>query len=114
MVIVRNQGWSVCGIDLRGSAIGRDRGSGSRKSASGARLPGRTFSHRPAGTRTSVWAATNDQDRSLVERAHAGISGSAYEPGPYSPFTEGLVEKFCEWYLDRLADGLGSDGPRAP
>jgi Rieske 2Fe-2S family protein len=28
---------------------------------------------------------------------------SAYEPGPYSPFTEGLVEKFCDWYIGRLA-----------
>jgi glycine betaine monooxygenase A len=57
---------------------------------------------------TSVWTATNDQDGSLVERAHAGVASSAYEPGPYSPFTEGLVEKFCEWYLDRLAVGLAT------
>jgi len=26
----------------------------------------------------------------------------AYQPGPYSPFTEGLVEKFVEWYIGRL------------
>jgi len=58
---------------------------------------------------TSVWTATNDQDGSLVERAHAGVSSCAYEPGPYSPFTEGLVEKFCEWYLDQLATGLESE-----
>jgi Rieske 2Fe-2S family protein len=57
---------------------------------------------------TSVWIATNSQDSSLVERAHHGISSPAYEPGPYSPFTEGLVEKFCEWYLERLAAGLES------
>jgi Rieske 2Fe-2S family protein len=55
---------------------------------------------------TSVWTATNDQDGSLVEGAHAGVSSSAYEPGPYSPFTEGLVEKFCEWYLGRLSAEL--------
>ncbi len=55
---------------------------------------------------TSVWNATNDQDSSLVERAHLGISSPAYVPGPYSPFTEGLVEKFCEWYLGRLAAEL--------
>jgi Rieske 2Fe-2S family protein len=58
---------------------------------------------------TSVWTATNDQDGSLVERAHAGVNSSAYEPGPYSPFTEGLVEKFCEWYLDRLSAELEAD-----
>jgi Rieske 2Fe-2S family protein len=63
---------------------------------------------------TSVWTATNDQDGSLVERAHAGVSSSAYEPGPYSPFTEGLVEKFCEWYLDRLSAELEADGRQEP
>jgi len=51
-----------------------------------------------------VWRATNDQDRTLVEYSQRGAASSAYEPGPYSPFTEGLVEKFCEWYIARLAD----------
>jgi Rieske 2Fe-2S family protein len=55
---------------------------------------------------TSVWTATNAQDGALVERAHQGITSPAYEPGPYSPFTEGLVDKFCDWYLGRLAAGL--------
>jgi glycine betaine catabolism A len=54
---------------------------------------------------TAVWTATNNQDSSLVERAHQGITSPAYEPGPYSPFTEGLVDKFCEWYLTRLSAG---------
>ena len=26
-----------------------------------------------------------------------------FEPGPYSPYTEGLVEKFSDWYVQRLA-----------
>jgi Rieske 2Fe-2S family protein len=51
---------------------------------------------------TAVWRATNDQDRALVERSQRGIVSSAYAPGPYSPFTEGLVEKFCAWYIGRL------------
>jgi glycine betaine catabolism A len=55
---------------------------------------------------TSVWVATNDQDSSLVERAHSGVKSPAYEAGPYSPFTEGLVDKFTVWYLSRLAAGL--------
>jgi Rieske 2Fe-2S family protein len=55
---------------------------------------------------TSVWVATNDQDSSLVERAHLGVSSPAYVPGPYSPFTEGLVDKFSVWYLNRMAAGL--------
>jgi len=53
---------------------------------------------------TAVWRATNDQDRTLVEYSQLGAASSAYEPGPYSPFTEGLVEKFCEWYIGRLDD----------
>jgi Rieske 2Fe-2S family protein len=55
---------------------------------------------------TSVWVATNDQDSSLVERAHSGVKSPAYEAGPYSPFTEGLVDKFTVWYLTRMAAGL--------
>ena len=63
---------------------------------------------------TSVWTATNSQDGALVERAHQGISSAAYEPGPYSPFTEGLVDSFCDWYLGRLAAGLALAAERTP
>jgi Rieske 2Fe-2S family protein len=52
---------------------------------------------------TAVWNATNDQDRALVEYSQRGAASSAYEPGPYSPYTEGLVEKFSDWYIQRLA-----------
>jgi len=55
---------------------------------------------------TAVWNATNDQDRALVEYSQAGSASSAYEPGPYSPYTEGLVEKFAAWYVARLADQI--------
>ncbi len=57
---------------------------------------------------TAVWAATNRQDADLVEISQAGIRSPAYEPGPYSPYTEGLVEKFCDWYLGRLSAGLAA------
>jgi Rieske 2Fe-2S family protein len=53
---------------------------------------------------TAVWNATNDQDRRLVEESQIGIASGAYEPGPYSPFTEGLVEKFCNWYVGRMRE----------
>ncbi|NHH81539.1 hypothetical protein DRA46_03650 [Burkholderia gladioli] len=56
---------------------------------------------------TAVWNATNDQDRALVEFSQRGAASSAYEPGPYSPYTEGLVEKFSAWYIGRMADHLG-------
>ncbi|MET3604405.1 Rieske 2Fe-2S family protein [Sphaerotilus sulfidivorans] len=55
---------------------------------------------------TAVWNATNDQDRRLVEFSQAGVASSAYQPGPYSPFTEGLVEAFCVWYVDRMRASL--------
>jgi Rieske 2Fe-2S family protein len=53
-------------------------------------------------TLTAVWRATNQQDRDLVEMSQRGIGSPAYEPGPYSPYTEELVEKFANWYVGRL------------
>lgn len=49
-----------------------------------------------------VWVATNDQDGTLVGWAQSGARSPAYEPGPYSPYTEMLVDKFCNWYIGRL------------
>jgi Rieske 2Fe-2S family protein len=57
---------------------------------------------------TAVWNATNDQDRRLVELSQAGVASPAYRPGPYSPFTEGLVEAFCTWYVDRMRVAVGA------
>lgn len=55
---------------------------------------------------TFVWEATNRQDAGLVEVAQQGVRNAAYEPGPYSPYTEGLVAKFGEWYISRLQHHL--------
>jgi Rieske 2Fe-2S family protein len=55
---------------------------------------------------TAVWNATNDQDRRLVEESQRGAESRAYQPGPYSPYTETLVEKFTNWYIGRLGAGL--------
>jgi len=49
-----------------------------------------------------VWRATNKQDSTLVERTHRGVKSDQYEPVPYSPYTEELVEKFTNWYIQRL------------
>ncbi|WP_157271240.1 aromatic ring-hydroxylating oxygenase subunit alpha [Azohydromonas aeria] len=57
---------------------------------------------------TAVWNATNDQDRRLVEASQRGVASHAYQPGPYSPFTEGLVEAFCTWYVDRMRAGVSA------
>ena len=51
---------------------------------------------------TSVWIATNEQDGSLVERSHAGVSDPAYVPGMNSPFTETQLNWFAGWYVDRM------------
>jgi glycine betaine catabolism A len=58
---------------------------------------------------SAVWHATNRQDGELVERTQAGSHSSAYQPGPYSPFTEELVEKFMSWYFKRLRGGIGQE-----
>ncbi|WP_034410487.1 aromatic ring-hydroxylating oxygenase subunit alpha [Derxia gummosa] len=58
-------------------------------------------------TLTEVWRATNDQDRKLVEMTQRGATSSGYEPGPYSEYTEGLVEKFMRWYIGRLNAVIG-------
>ena len=61
---------------------------------------------------TEVWEATNQQDADLVEISHNGALSPAYEPGPYSPYTEPLVEKFTEWYIGRMAEHLlGKQAP---
>ena len=59
------------------------------------------------GRLTEVWEATNDQDSELVGICQAGARSPAYEPGPYSPHTEMLVEKFVNWYVGRMADAYG-------
>lgn len=61
---------------------------------------------------TEVWEATNQQDADLVEISHNGALSPAYEPGPYSPYTEPLVEKFTEWYVGRMSEHLlGKQAP---
>lgn len=51
---------------------------------------------------TNVWVATTDQDAELVSRNHRGVEDPAYQPGPYSQFTEKQLESFATWYVERL------------
>ena len=60
---------------------------------------------------TAVWEATNRQDAHLVELAQTGARSPAYEGGPYSVYTEGLVEKFTSWYIGRIAAELDIEKP---
>jgi len=58
-----------------------------------------------------VWNATNDEDRTFVERNQIGVLTSAYRPGPYSPTAEKGVSNFIHWYCstmrERLLEGAG-------
>lgn len=54
-----------------------------------------------------VWMATNQQDSDLVGLCQQGARSPAYEPGPYSPHTEMLVDKFINWYCGRMAAHVG-------
>ena len=60
---------------------------------------------------TRVWAATNDEDRQVVEENQRGINSPAYTPGPYSRIQEDGVIQFVDWYCRTLGDRLG--GPMA-
>ena len=51
---------------------------------------------------TSVWTATTEQDSELVGRSQLGVDDPAYEPGPYSPFTETQLDNFATWYVERM------------
>ena len=48
---------------------------------------------------TTVWKATNEQDRTLAENNQLGISSPAYRPGPLSPSMEYGVVAFLDWYI---------------
>ena len=60
---------------------------------------------------TRVWRATNHQDGALVEMVQRGAADPAYEAGPYSTFTEGLVDQFVTWYTRRMLAGLAESSP---
>jgi Rieske 2Fe-2S family protein len=54
----------------------------------------------------AVWAATNEQDRTLAENNHLGIRGSAYRPGPYSELIEAGTRIFVRWYVEDMLSAL--------
>lgn len=60
-----------------------------------------------------VWTMTNQQDADLVRLAQLGTEMPAYQPGPYSIYTEPHVEAFCAWYIERLKDYLAPGAVKA-
>jgi Rieske 2Fe-2S family protein len=57
---------------------------------------------------TRVWAATNDQDRRIVEENQRGVNSPAFEPGPYAASHESGVIQFVDWYCGALERALGT------
>ena len=51
---------------------------------------------------TSVWITTTEQDAELIGRSQSGVEDPAYEPGPYSQFTEKQLDYFATWYIERM------------
>lgn len=56
---------------------------------------------------TSVWNATNLQDRKLAELNHAGIATDGYRQGMYAE-EENLVDAFKTFYVERSAAALAA------
>lgn len=50
---------------------------------------------------TAFWEITGEQDGSLCENNFRGIESSAYQPGPYAP-VEDQVINFVQWCVERL------------
>jgi Rieske 2Fe-2S family protein len=49
------------------------------------------------------WELTSVQDWDLCEKNQAGVSSSAFTPGPYSTKREYNVIRYTEWYLQEIA-----------
>jgi len=53
------------------------------------------------------WELTSEQDWDLCENNQAGVSSSAFTPGPYSSKREYNVIRYTEWYLHEIARPAG-------
>jgi Rieske 2Fe-2S family protein len=49
------------------------------------------------------WDLTSEQDWDLCEKNQAGVSSSAFTPGPYSTKREYNVIRYTDWYLHQIA-----------
>ena len=57
---------------------------------------------------TEFWEITGEQDGKLCENNFRGIETSAYQPGPYAP-VEDQVVNFVDWCVARLKDGVNEE-----
>jgi len=54
---------------------------------------------------TQFWEITGDQDGKLCENNFKGIQSNAYQPGPYAP-VEDQVINFVDWCVNQLKKGM--------
>jgi len=54
------------------------------------------------------WELTSEQDWDLCEKNQAGVSSSAFTPGPYSSRREYNVIRYTEWYLHEISRAAAS------
>lgn len=57
---------------------------------------------------TAFWEITGDQDGKLCEDNFKGIQSDAYQPGPYAP-VEDQVINFVDWCVNTLKEGLNEN-----
>lgn len=57
---------------------------------------------------TEFWEITGDQDGKLCENNFRGIQSNAYQPGPYAP-VEDQVINFVDWCVNRIKEGLNEN-----
>lgn len=46
----------------------------------------------------------NEEDHEIAEDQAKGVMSSRYQPGPYSPIKEKLVEHFVVWYMEQIVE----------
>ena len=54
---------------------------------------------------TEFWEITGEQDGKLCENNFKGIQSNAYQPGPYAP-VEDQVINFVDWCVKQMKDGI--------
>jgi Rieske 2Fe-2S family protein len=54
---------------------------------------------------TEFWEITGDQDGKLCENNFKGIQSKAYEPGPYAP-VEDQVVNFVDWCVKQIREAI--------
>ena len=57
---------------------------------------------------TEFWKITGDQAGKLCENNFKGIQSNAYQPGPYAP-VEDQVINFVDWCVNRIREGLNEN-----